>query len=248
MTFSPSLWVGKVSTPSSRASAASGPGSGRSTGRQLDDLAVAELVVEDARPPGRGPRARPPSARRPVSSRAAVRPASPAPTTTTSASYLAARSRGRTFDRPSATLPGMQHRAQLAKTLAAALLAAILGAAGCTGAAGEDIRALQQGRRHARLAQGQAAQVRLHLSPQPPLALAGRAVGLHWKGWGRRVARARGTGVSLHADANGTFDRFPARVRGCRDASSAVAIASTPRVTFFDGDDRRSWSVPPRSC
>ena len=31
-----------------------------------------------------------------------------------------------------------------------------------------------------------------------PLALAGRAIGLDWKGWGRRVTKARGTGVALH--------------------------------------------------
>jgi hypothetical protein len=80
-----------------------------------------------------------------------------------------------------------------------------------------------------------------------PLALAGRAVGLQWKGWGRRVARARGTGISLHGDANGNFDRFPARVRLSRRVACGGRRVYT-RVTFFDGDDRRSWSVPPRSC
>ena len=59
-----------------------------------------------------------------------------------------------------------------------------------------------------------------------PLALAGRAVGLHWKGWGRRV---------------------PARVRLSRRVACGRHRIYT-RVTFFDGDDRRSWSVPPRSC
>ena len=80
-----------------------------------------------------------------------------------------------------------------------------------------------------------------------PLALAGRAAGLEWRGWGRRVTRARGTGISLHADANGNFDRFPARVRLSRRVTCGGHRVYT-RVTFFDGDDRRTWSVPPGSC
>jgi hypothetical protein len=80
-----------------------------------------------------------------------------------------------------------------------------------------------------------------------PLARAGRAVGLRWKRWGRRVARARGTGISLHADARGNFDRFPVRVRLSRRVACGGRRIYT-RVTFIDQDDRRSWSVPPRSC
>jgi hypothetical protein len=80
-----------------------------------------------------------------------------------------------------------------------------------------------------------------------PLARAGRAVGLHWKRWGRRVARARGTGISLRADAGGNFDRFPVRVRLSRRVACGGRRIYT-RVTFIDRDDRRSWSVPPRSC
>ena len=80
-----------------------------------------------------------------------------------------------------------------------------------------------------------------------PLALAGRAVGLQWQGWGRRVARARGTGIALHADAGGRFDRFPVRVRLSRRVACAGRRLYT-RVTFIDQDDRRTWSVPPRSC
>jgi hypothetical protein len=83
--------------------------------------------------------------------------------------------------------------------------------------------------------------------PHNPLALAGRAVGLHWKGWGRRVARARGTGIALHKDAGGRFDRFPVRVRLFRRVRCGGHRLYT-RVTFIDSDDRRTWSVPPRSC
>jgi hypothetical protein len=80
-----------------------------------------------------------------------------------------------------------------------------------------------------------------------PLALAGRAVGLQWKGWGRRVTRARGTGIALHGDANGNFDRFPVRVRLSRRVACGGKRLYT-RVTVIDQDDRRTWSVPPRSC
>jgi hypothetical protein len=80
-----------------------------------------------------------------------------------------------------------------------------------------------------------------------PLALAGRAVGLEWKGWGRRVARARGTGVSLRAGPGGRFPRFPVRVRLSRRVSCGGRRIYT-RVTMVDSDDRRTWSVPPRSC
>jgi hypothetical protein len=80
-----------------------------------------------------------------------------------------------------------------------------------------------------------------------PLARAGRAVGLHWNRWGRPVARARGTGISLHADANGNFERFPVRVRLSRRVACGGRRIYT-RVTFIDQDDRRTWSVPPRSC
>jgi hypothetical protein len=76
-----------------------------------------------------------------------------------------------------------------------------------------------------------------------PLALAGRAVGLEWRGWGRRVARARGIGIALHGDA----DRFPVRVRLSRRVACGGRRLYT-RVTFIDQDDRRTWSVPPRSC
>jgi hypothetical protein len=80
-----------------------------------------------------------------------------------------------------------------------------------------------------------------------PLALGGRAVGLKWRGWGRRVTRARGTGVALHGNPDGSFDRFPVRVRLSRRVSCGGRRIYT-RVTMKDGDDRRSWSVPPRSC
>jgi hypothetical protein len=80
-----------------------------------------------------------------------------------------------------------------------------------------------------------------------PLALAGRAAGLEWKGWGRRVARARGTGIALHGNPDGSFDRFPVRVRLSRRVNCGGRRIYT-RVTMNDGDDRRSWSVPPRSC
>jgi hypothetical protein len=80
-----------------------------------------------------------------------------------------------------------------------------------------------------------------------PLALAGRAVGLRWKGWGRRVARARGTGISLHADPNGQFDRFPVRVRLSRHVACRGRRIYT-RVTVIDQDDRRTWSVPRLRC
>jgi hypothetical protein len=80
-----------------------------------------------------------------------------------------------------------------------------------------------------------------------PLALAGRAVGLRWRGWGRRVARARGTGISLRADPNGRFDRFPVRVRLSRRVACGARRVYT-RVTIIDQDDRRTWSVPPLRC
>lgn len=80
-----------------------------------------------------------------------------------------------------------------------------------------------------------------------PLALAGRAVGLRWKGWGRRVARARGTGVSLRGNPNGSFDRFPVRVRLSRRVACGGRRIYT-RVTIVDQDDRRTWSVPPLRC
>jgi hypothetical protein len=82
---------------------------------------------------------------------------------------------------------------------------------------------------------------------QNPLALAGRAVALEWKGWGRRVTRARGTGIALHENPDGSFDRFPVRVRLSRRVNCGGRRIYT-RVTMNDGDDRRSWSVPPRSC
>jgi hypothetical protein len=80
-----------------------------------------------------------------------------------------------------------------------------------------------------------------------PLALAGSAVGLEWKGWGRRVAKARGTGIALHRNPDGSFDRFPVRVRLSRRVSCGGRRLYT-RVTMIDQDDRRSWSVPPGSC
>ena len=80
-----------------------------------------------------------------------------------------------------------------------------------------------------------------------PLALAGRAVSLDWKGWGRRVARARGTGVGIHADENGNFNRFPVRVKLSRRVSCGGRRIYT-RVTMVDQDDRRIWSVPPLRC
>jgi hypothetical protein len=80
-----------------------------------------------------------------------------------------------------------------------------------------------------------------------PLALAGRAKGLEWRGWGRRVARARGTGIALHADEQGRYARFPVRVRLSRRRDCG-GFALYTRVTMVDPDDRRTWSVPPGSC
>jgi hypothetical protein len=80
-----------------------------------------------------------------------------------------------------------------------------------------------------------------------PLALAGRAVQLDWKGWGRRVTRARGTGIALHGNPDGSFDRFPVRVRLSRRVTCGGRRIYT-RVTMNDGDDRRTWSVPPGIC
>jgi hypothetical protein len=80
-----------------------------------------------------------------------------------------------------------------------------------------------------------------------PLALAGTAVNLKWKGWGRRVARARGTGIALHADPNGNVDRYPVRVRLSRRVACGGRRIYT-RVTMIDQDDRRTWSVPVIRC
>ena len=80
-----------------------------------------------------------------------------------------------------------------------------------------------------------------------PLALAGHAVNLKWKGWGRRVAKARGTGVAIHGDENGNFDRFPVRVRLSRRVACRGRRIYT-RVTMIDQDDRRTWSVPALRC
>jgi hypothetical protein len=80
-----------------------------------------------------------------------------------------------------------------------------------------------------------------------PLALAGRAVSLKWRRWGRRVTRARGTGIALHADRDGHFRRFPVRVRLSRRAACGGRRIYT-RVTMIDQDDRRTWSVPPLRC
>ncbi len=81
-----------------------------------------------------------------------------------------------------------------------------------------------------------------------PLALAGRAVGLEWQHWGRRVTRATGTGIALHAGPGGNFDRFPVRVKLSRRRSCAGGRSLYTRVTMTDSDDRRTWSIPPGSC
>jgi hypothetical protein len=143
----------------------------------------------------------------------------------------------------------MQHRAKPVKTLATgAALAAILGAALAAPAPAA-------AKTYVPCSKGGGVSVTLKAKPRKcdftylhnPLALAGRAIGLEWKGWGRKVAKARGTGVALHGNPDGSFDRFPVRVRLSRRVACGGRSLYT-RVTMFDGDDRRTWSVPPRSC
>lgn len=67
------------------------------------------------------------------------------------------------------------------------------------------------------------------------------------EGLGRRAARARGTGVSLRDNPDGSFDRFPVRVRLSRRVACRGRRIYT-RVTIVEQDDRRAWSVPPLRC
>jgi hypothetical protein len=143
----------------------------------------------------------------------------------------------------------MPHRAKPAKALATgAALAAIVGAALAAPAPAA-------AKTYVPCSKGGGVSVTLKAKPRKcdftylhnPLALAGRAVGLEWTGWGRKVTKARGTGVALHGNPDGSFDRFPVRVRLSRRVACGGRRLYT-RVTMFDGDDRRTWSVPPRSC